>query len=45
VAYCQVDATHLPFAAHQFEQVWRLDVSIHIANKVVFRGTGTRGAR
>jgi cyclopropane fatty-acyl-phospholipid synthase-like methyltransferase len=33
VDYCQVDATRLPFAAHQFEQVWMLDVSIHIANK------------
>ena len=33
VAYCQVDATRLPFAAPQFGQAWMLDVSIHIANK------------
>ena len=25
MAYCQVDATRLPFAAHQFEQAWMLD--------------------
>src|SRR5215510_12864164 len=33
ITYCQVDATSLPFSAHQFEQAWMLDVSIHIANK------------
>jgi ubiquinone/menaquinone biosynthesis C-methylase UbiE len=38
VAYCQVDATRLPFAAHQFEQAWMLDVSIHIANKTALFG-------
>src|SRR5712691_2806492 len=38
VAYCQVDATSLPFSAHQFEQAWMLDVSIHIANKAVLFG-------
>jgi ubiquinone/menaquinone biosynthesis C-methylase UbiE len=38
VAYCQGDATRLPFAAHQFEQAWMLDVSIHIANKAALFG-------
>src|SRR5215831_9865537 len=38
VAYLQVDATCLPFAAHQFEQAWMLDVSIHIVNKAVLFG-------
>jgi cyclopropane fatty-acyl-phospholipid synthase-like methyltransferase len=38
VAYCQVDATRLPFSAHRFEQVWMLDVSIHIANKAALFG-------
>jgi SAM-dependent methyltransferase len=38
VAYCQVDATRLSFAAHQFEQAWMLDVSIHIANKAALFG-------
>jgi ubiquinone/menaquinone biosynthesis C-methylase UbiE len=38
MAYCQVDVTHLPFAAHQFDQAWMLDVSIHIANKAVLFG-------
>jgi cyclopropane fatty-acyl-phospholipid synthase-like methyltransferase len=38
VAYCQVDATSLPFSAHQFEQAWILDVSIHIANKAMLFG-------
>lgn len=33
VAYCQGDATRLPFAAHLLAQAWMLDVSIHIANK------------
>jgi SAM-dependent methyltransferase len=31
-------AASLPFAAHQFEQAWMLDVSIHIANKAVLFG-------
>jgi ubiquinone/menaquinone biosynthesis C-methylase UbiE len=38
VAYGQVDATRLPFAAPQFEQAWMLDVSIHIANKAALFG-------
>jgi cyclopropane fatty-acyl-phospholipid synthase-like methyltransferase len=38
VAYCQGDATCLPFAAQQFEQAWMLDVSIHIANKAALFG-------
>jgi ubiquinone/menaquinone biosynthesis C-methylase UbiE len=38
VAYCQVDATRLPFASHQFDQAWMLDVSIHIAHKPVLFG-------
>ena len=38
VAYLQVDATRLPFPAHQFDQAWMLDVSIHIANKAVLFG-------
>jgi SAM-dependent methyltransferase len=38
VTYGQVDATHLPFAAPQFAQVWMLDVSIHIANKAALFG-------
>lgn len=38
VAYRQGDATSLPFAAHQFEQAWMLDVSMHIANKAVLFG-------
>jgi cyclopropane fatty-acyl-phospholipid synthase-like methyltransferase len=38
VAYCQVDATRLPFSSHQFEQAWMLDVSIHIANKAALFG-------
>jgi ubiquinone/menaquinone biosynthesis C-methylase UbiE len=38
VAYGQVDATHLPFAALQFAQAWMLDVSIHIANKAALFG-------
>src|SRR5262244_1321230 len=38
VTHLQVDATSLPFAAHQFEQAWMLDVSIHIANKAVLFG-------
>src|SRR6516162_3761056 len=38
VAHLQVDATSLPFAAHQFDQAWMLDVSIHIANKAVLFG-------
>src|SRR5215813_12587436 len=38
VAYLQVDATSLPCAAHQFDQAWMLDVSIHIANKAVLFG-------
>src|SRR5262249_52236086 len=38
VAYLQVDATSLPFPAHQFDQAWMLDVSIHIANKAVLFG-------
>jgi SAM-dependent methyltransferase len=45
VAYCQADATHLPFAAHQFEQVWLLDVSIHIANKAALFGGLARVVR
>src|SRR5262245_16023923 len=42
VAFCQGDATYLPFAAHQFEQVWILDVSIHIANKAALFGEVAR---
>src|SRR5262249_18212740 len=38
VAHLQVDATSLPFAAHQFDQAWMLDVSIHIANKAMLFG-------
>jgi len=38
VAHLQVDATSLPFSAHQFDQAWMLDVSIHIANKAVLFG-------
>ena len=38
VAYCQGDATRLPFAAHQFAQAWMLDVSIHVANKAALFG-------
>jgi SAM-dependent methyltransferase len=45
VAYCRADATHLPFAAHQFEQVWMLDVSIHIANKAALFGELARVGR
>jgi SAM-dependent methyltransferase len=45
VTYCQGDATHLPFAAYQFEQVWMLDVSIHIANKVALFGELARVVR
>ena len=42
VAYCPADATRLPFAAHQFEQAWMLDVSIHIANKATLFGEVAR---
>jgi ubiquinone/menaquinone biosynthesis C-methylase UbiE len=42
VAYCQADTTRLPFAAHQFEQAWMLDVSIHIANKAALFGEVAR---
>src|SRR5215472_9141731 len=38
IAYCQGDATHLPFPAQQFAQAWLLDVSIHIANKAALFG-------
>ena len=38
VAYLQGDATSLPFSAHQFDQAWMLDVSIHIATKAVLFG-------
>jgi cyclopropane fatty-acyl-phospholipid synthase-like methyltransferase len=38
VAYRQGDATSLPLAAHQFDQAWILDVSIHIANKAALFG-------
>jgi SAM-dependent methyltransferase len=45
VTYCQGDATRLPFAAHQFAQVWILDVSIHIANKAALFGELARVVR
>ena len=38
IAYCQGDATRLPFPAQQFAQAWLLDVSIHIANKAALFG-------
>ncbi len=38
IAYCQGDATRLPFPTHQFAQAWLLDVSIHIANKAALFG-------
>jgi ubiquinone/menaquinone biosynthesis C-methylase UbiE len=38
VAYCQGDATRLPFPAHRFAQAWMLDVSIHIADKTALFG-------
>src|SRR5499427_10035443 len=38
IAYCQGDATCLPFPAQQFAQAWLLDVSIHIANKAALFG-------
>jgi SAM-dependent methyltransferase len=42
VASCQGDAMRLPFAVHQFEQAWMLDVRIHIANKAALFGEVAR---
>jgi SAM-dependent methyltransferase len=33
IAYRRADATHLPFPAGAFAQVWMLDVSIHVRDK------------